>query len=418
MAETWESLPNLQQLRGRSHLGIKRGLDNIRALLEGLGSPQRNFPSMLVAGTNGKGSVGAFLAHALKASGRTVGWTTSPHLVDESERIWIDGAPIGEGALELLLGEAFEAESRAGIEATYFELMITAALLAFRMTGVEVAILEVGLGGRWDATNVVDPMLTVLTSVGLDHQQYLGDTREAIAREKLCTAREGHPLVLGPGLDPAWIEPLLECAPTLHPARMRSADALAWDHSLVEGTRVPLAGAHQVANYSTAMEAIERLRHIGFPIYPERVKAGIEATRWPGRLWKVPGFEQVWMDGAHNPDGAKALAGHALRCGVWPHLMFGAMGDKDVAGVAAELLRMEPRSLAFVRGTDPRYALPGQLREAFAARGAQAPVLDLKGSADRIRAHDATNPGEPLLVTGSLYLLGSLMMELQIHPWR
>ncbi len=417
MPEAWESLPNLQRLRGRSHLGIKRGLDNIRALLEGLGNPQRNFPSMLVAGTNGKGSVGAFLAHALKASGRTVGWTTSPHLVDESERIWIDGAPIGEGALELLLGEAFDAEGRAGIEATYFELMITAALLAFRMTGVEVAILEVGLGGRWDATNAVDPMLTILTSVGLDHQQYLGNTREAIAREKLCTAREGHPLVLGPGLDPAWIEPLLECAPTIHPARMRGADTLAWDHSVVEGTRVPLAGAHQVANYSTAMEAIERLRHIGFPIYPERVKAGIEATRWPGRLWKVPGFEQVWMDGAHNPDGAKALAAHALRCGVWPHLMFGAMGDKDVAGVAAELLRMEPRSLTFVRGTDPRYAVPGQLREAFAARGANAPVLGLKAAADRIRVHDAANPGEPLLVTGSLYLLGSLLMELQIQPW-
>lgn len=417
MPEAWESFPNLHRLQGRSHLGIKRGLDNIRALLEGLGNPHLGFPSVLIAGTNGKGSVGAFLSHALKASGRTVGWTTSPHLVDESERIWIDGGPIGEGALELLLGEAFDAEARAGIEATYFELMITAALLAFRMTGVEVALLEVGMGGRWDATNAVDPMLTVLTSVGLDHQQFLGATREAIAREKLCTAREGHPLVLAPGLDPAWIEPLLECAPTIHPARLRDAESIAWDHSLVEGIRLPLAGAHQVANFSTAMEAIERLRHIGFPIYPERVKAGIESAKWPGRIWKVPGFDSVWMDGAHNPDGAKALAGHALRCGVWPHLLFGSMGDKDVAGVATELLRMEPRSLAFVRGADPRYALPGQLREAFGARAVNAPVLDLRAAADRIRAHDATYPGEPLLVTGSLYLLGSLLKELGIHPW-
>jgi dihydrofolate synthase/folylpolyglutamate synthase len=417
MAEAWESLPNLQRLRSRSRLGIKRGLDNTRALLEGLGRPELGFPSILVAGTNGKGSVGAFLAHALRASGRTVGWTTSPHLVDETERVWIDGAPIGVGALELLLGEAFDAEARAGIEATYFELMITAALLAFRMTGVEVAVLEVGLGGRWDATNAVDPMLTVLTSVGLDHMQYLGSTREAIAREKLCTAREGHPLVLGPGLDPDWIEPLLECSPTLHPARLREAEAIAWDHSLVEGRRIPLAGAHQVANLSTALEAIERLRHIGFPIYPERLWQGIEATRWPGRLWKVPGLESAWMDGAHNPDGAKALASHALRCSVWPHLLFGAMGDKDIAGVAAELTRMEPRSLAFVRGGEARYANPAQLREAFGARGAKAPVLDLKAAAARIRAHDAEHPGEPLLVTGSLYLLGDLLRELRVNPW-
>src|SRR5690348_9798960 len=141
MPESWEALPNLQRLRSRSHLGIKRGLDNIRALLGGLGDPQAGFPSVLIAGTNGKGSVGALLAHALQASDRTVGWTTSPHLADETERVWIDGGPIGVGALELLLGEAFDAESRAGIEATYFELMITAALLAFRMTGVEVALL-------------------------------------------------------------------------------------------------------------------------------------------------------------------------------------------------------------------------------------------------------------------------------------
>ena len=417
MPESWEALPNLQRLRSRSHLGIKRGLDNIRALLGGLGDPQAGFPSVLIAGTNGKGSVGALLAHALQASGRTVGWTTSPHLVDETERVWIDGGPIGVGALELLLGEAFDAESRAGIEATYFELMITAALLAFRMTGVEVALLEVGLGGRWDATNAVDPILTVLTSVGLDHQEHLGATREAIAREKLCTARDGQPLVLGPGLDPAWITPLLECVPTLHPARMREAESIAWDHSVVEGHRLPLAGAHQVANLATALEAVERLRHIGFPIFPERLWRGIEATRWPGRLWKVPGCDSVWMDGAHNPDGAKALASHALRSGVWPHLMFGAMGDKDVAGVAAELLRLEPRSLAFVRGAEARYAQPSQLRAAFGAKGAEAPVLDIAAAARRIQEHDAAHPGEALLVTGSLYLLGDLVRELRIHPW-
>ena len=417
MPESWESLPNLHRLRGRSHLGIKRGLDNTHALLNALGRPELSFPSVLIAGTNGKGSVGAFLAHALRSSGRTVGWTTSPHLVHETERIWIDGGPIGVGALELLLGEAFDAEQRAGIEATYFELIITTALLAFRMTGVEVALLEVGLGGRWDATNAVDPMLTVLTSIGLDHQQHLGATREAIAREKLCTAREGHPLVLGPGLDPDWILPLLECEPTIHPAPTLEAEALAWDHSLVDGHRVPLAGAHQLSNLATALEAIARLRGIGFPIFPERMWEGIEAAQWPGRLWKVPGMESVWMDGAHNPDGAKALASHALQCGVWLHLMFGVMGDKDIAGVGRELMRMEPRTLAFVRGADARYAAPGQLRSAFGAKGADAPVLDIKSAARRLQEHDSAYPGETLLVTGSIYLLGDLLRELNIDPW-
>ena len=417
MPESWEFQPNLQRLRGRSHLGIKRGLENTRALLSALGSPELSFPSILIAGTNGKGSVGAFLAHVLKASGRTVGWTSSPHLVHETERIWIDGGPIGVGALELLLGEAFDAEQRAGVEATYFELMITTALLAFRMTGVEVALLEVGMGGRWDATNAVEPMLSVLTSVGLDHQQYLGSTLEAIAREKLCIARTGRPLVVGPGLDEDWILPLLECEPTLHYAPPMEAEEIHWEHSLLQGHRVPLAGTHQVANLSTTLEIVDRLRDIGFPVSPEHLWNGIESTRWPARLWKVPGMESIWMDGAHNPDGAKGLASHALRCGVWPHVMFGAMGDKDIAGVASELLRLEPRTLAFVRGPESRYASPGQLREAFGARGAKAPLLDIKAAAQRIQTHDATYPGEPLLVTGSLYLLGNLMRELNLNPW-
>ena len=400
----------IARLQERGHLGIKCGLENIQALLAGLGHPDQNFPVILIAGTNGKGSTGAFLAHMLQAAGLVVGWTTSPHLTDVTERIWVDGEPIGLGALELLLGEAFEAEEQAGIQATYFELMITAALSAFRMTGVEVALLEVGMGGRWDATNATDPIMTVLTTIGLDHQQYLGDTREAIAREKLCTAREGRPLVLGPSLDPEWIRPLLPCAPHLKPApRLGPAD-IRWDHSRVGGRRVGLPGLHQLDNLATAFEAVRQLQALGFTISEEPLWAGVARTHWPGRLWKVTGLDSVWMDGAHNPDGAQVLAEHALACGVRPHLFFGAMADKDIAGVAQELKRMRPLSVTFIRGEAARYADLGRLCEAW---GLEAPLLTVAEAAASLRAPAKA----PRLVTGSLYLLGDLLRALGIRPF-
>jgi dihydrofolate synthase/folylpolyglutamate synthase len=400
----------VSRLQERGHLGIKCGLENIQALLECLGRPDTGFPVVLIAGTNGKGSTGAFLAHMLKAAGFVVGWTTSPHLVDVTERIWVDGAPIGLGALDLLLGEAFEAEVQAGIQATYFELMITAALSAFRMTGVEVALLEVGMGGRWDATNATDPILTVLTTVGLDHQQYLGNTREAIAREKLCTAREGRPLILGPTLDPAWVRPLLPCQPTLHPApRLEHAD-IRWDHSRAQGNRVGLAGLHQLDNLATAFEAVRQLQLQGFPIADDRLWHGVAEVQWPGRLWRTPGLEGVWMDGAHNPDGARVLADHALACGVRPHLYIGAMSDKDHAGVARELKRMRPLSVTFVQGDAPRYATAVELGEAW---GVEATLLTLRQAVAHLRAQSEA----PRLVTGSLYLLGDLLREMEIQPF-
>jgi dihydrofolate synthase/folylpolyglutamate synthase len=405
----WQAFPFIQRLESRGHWGIKRGLTNPRLLLEGLGRPDRGFPSILIAGTNGKGSTGAFLAQALKACGLTVGWTTSPHLVAPTERVWIDGHYIGASALDLLLGEAFDCEERLGIQATYFELMITAALLAFRMTGVEVALVEVGMGGRWDATNTLDPMLTVLTNVGLDHTKFLGETREAIGREKLCTARDDRPLVLGPGLDPAWVGPLLECHPALCPAPPIQADEIRWDHSLVQGHPIGLPGEHQLENLATALETLRQLRHLGFPVPESQVWEGLAQTRWPGRMWPIPGCDGVWTDGAHNPDGARTVARHALRCGVHPHLFFGAMADKDLAQMAAELRVMDPASITLVKGENERYASAAALQAAW---GEALPVLTIEAAAARLK-----EPTEGLrLVTGSLFLLGDLLREMGVVP--
>ena len=404
-----EDWPHLEKLNKRSHWGIKKGLGNTTALLEALGRPDRSYPIVLIAGTNGKGSVGALLAHAMKSAGNVVGWYTSPHLVTPLERIWTDGHHIGAGALDLLLNEAFETEHDEGLEATYFELMTVAAFSAFRMTGVELAIVEVGLGGRWDATNACEPMVSVLTNVGLDHQQYLGNTLEAIAREKLCIAREGHTLVTGPGLKPDWLRPLLECRPAISPAPALKASAIHWDHSMVAGHRLNLAGAHQLANLATALEVMRHLRCLGFPIPDTAMWKGIEETRWPGRLWGVPGLEEVWMDGAHNPDGARVLADHVLACGIHPHLYFGAMKDKDLAAMRAQLLRMEPRSMTGVVGTGDRWADAAQLRSVW---GGDLEILDLPQAAERLKANAEGNR----LVTGSLYLIGDILRELRIYP--
>ena len=279
----------IQNVEARGHWGIKPSLANPVALLEGLGHPERDFPAVLIAGTNGKGSTGAFMANALRSAGLKVGWTTSPHLVSPTERIWLDGAPITLEALDRLLDEVLAVEARLGIEATYFEILMACAILAFREAKVDLALVEVGMGGRWDAANALDPILSVLTNIALEHTAFLGDTREAIAREKLCTARTGRPLVLGPTLSPDWIRPLLECEPRVFQASGQGADAMAWDHSIVQGHRVGLAGPHQLSNLGTALCALEQLKTLGFQLSSEALWRGIETTQWPGRFWLVPG---------------------------------------------------------------------------------------------------------------------------------
>lgn len=402
-------LLNLEVLTRRERVGIKRGLENIRALLAALDHPEGTYPVVLIGGTNGKGSTGAFLAHACRAAGVRVGWATSPHLLDVTERVWIDGAPIPGGLLDRHLGTVLEAERRAGVEATFFELVIAATYLSFREAGVDLALVEVGLGGRWDATNAAEPVLSILTNVALDHQVYLGDTLESIAREKLCIGRAGRPMVLGPRLDPNWLAPLQECAADLSVAPSIEGAAIHWDHTEVQGHRIALAGAHQLENLATSLATLHHLRMGGLHLPEDQVWKGLEGAHWPGRLWSVPGLADVWLDGAHNPHGAQVLAAHALACGVRPHLYFGAMKDKDLEGVAAALLKMKPLSLTFVRGEQERYAGAEQLRRAW---GSPAEVLSLEAAATRLR-----EPAEaPRLVAGSLYLLGDLLREWGISP--
>ena len=400
---------NSQRLEARGHWGIKCGLENPKRLLEALGNPQDSFKIILLAGTNGKGSTGSFITHALHACEIKVGWTTSPHLVSPVERIWLNGSNLEKDNLDRLLGNVFEAEAEIGIQATYFELITATAFMAFREGKIDIAIVEVGMGGRWDATNASNPILTILTNVEIDHASYLGNNREAIAKEKLCTARSGRPLVLGPSLNENWVQQLLECHPIVMPAHKIQADKLAWDHSWIDNHRIKLAGQHQIDNLATAWETIKALHQYGFVIDTNLAWHGIENATWPGRLWRVPGLSNVFMDGAHNLDGARCLATHARNSGVRPNLFFSAMGDKDLRGMKEQLDTMKPISVTLVRGENERYADQDILKRIW---GADLEVLDIPKAVQRLR-----EPKEKCrLICGSLYFIGDLLSALGINP--
>lgn len=404
----------LEQLSNRSFFGIKKGLHNTQAILEALGHPDRHYPVVLIGGTNGKGSTGSILAHACRAAGLKVGWTTSPHLRHPRERIWIDGQFISFTTLNHFLEDIFHKEKDLGIKLTYFESIIATALQCFSEEQVDLAFVEVGMGGRWDATNVTDPILSVITNVGLDHQQYLGHTRELIGREKLAIARSHRPLILGPSISQDWAESLLESVPSIHVTSTLEARAhLFWDHSLVDSQKFGLAGRHQLDNLACALEVLARLRSMGFhlPIHP--CLESLAHLHWPGRLSALPGFDNVWLDGAHNPEGLEALRQHCLATGMTPHLYFGVMQDKDLASMVQVLKHFPHKSLTFIQGRADRFATLGDLGALFAHASVDYTNLPSWDELEpRLKAHQ----GDPVLFIGSLYLLGELLEHFNLMP--
>jgi len=407
-------------LASRTRLGVKFGLETIRALLVRLGHPEAAFASLLVAGTNGKGSVVAYVDAVLRASGRRVGRYTSPHLSRVNERIAVDGREITDAALQAAVGrvrEAAQALVRAGTIAahpTYFEALTAAALVHFRARKVDVAVLEVGMGGRLDATNVVDPAASAIVSVDLDHEAYLGRTLGAIAREKAGVLRSGRTTVLGP-LAPEARDALAERARALG-ARLvdarsgmkvrQRADVLDVEtpRGTYRGLR-PLPGGHQVDNVLVAIRLLEEARAAGLACDLGSFAAAVGRVRWPGRLERILGRPPLLLDGAHNPAAARALAAH-LR-GIGPFvLVFGAMRDKDVRGMAEALFPLA-RDVVLTRPRVDRAARPEELaaRAGGLAGGARLEDQPRRALAwARRRARD----GGTVVVAGSLFLVGQL----------
>ena len=392
-------------------------MEPFRRLLAKLGDPQRELPAVLVAGTNGKGSTAALLAAIGCAAGYRTGLYTSPHLEEARERIRIDGVAIATLELDRLLDEVVEAAEDE--LPTPFEALTAAALLAFVEDGVDLAVLEVGLGGRLDATNLVEPLLSVITPIALDHQEQLGSTLAAIAAEKAGVMRAGRPTI-------AWGEEAESTAALVAAARASGAsvsfaveeaeivsahaDGLARQTLVLKragaehALRVALAGRHQLRNVALAVLAAERLAAGGFDrIDEDAISRGVGGCRWSGRLEAValPDGPTVLLDGAHNPAGAAAIAEHLATLATPWDLVFGALADKDVAAMAAALA-LGARRVWLATPDSPR-ALPLVQLAALPALAGAIPVGDLDGAL--ARALDGAAP--LVVVTGSLYLVGA-----------
>ena len=408
--------------------GMDFKLERVALALSALGDPHRRYPCLHIAGTNGKGSVAAMLHSILHAAGRRTGLYTSPHLVRFTERIRIGTGEIGEDEVVELTREIRSAATVRGIELTFFEFVTVIAFLAFARHGVDCAVVEVGLGGRLDATNVVDPEVAVITTIGRDHQQYLGDSIEEIAAEKGGIIKTGRPVVLG--RMPAAANRVLRAiaadrgAPCVQCEREMRVDAstplkihgMGWDF---DGIRLALAGGFQVDNARTALAAAALVRdRLG--VTEPAVRAGLAKVRWPGRLEVVSTAPLVIADGAHNEDGISMLVEELPSLiGQRPlHLLFAVMRDKHWRPMV-ERLGPLLRSATITSVLSSRGETPEVVAECF-RRYCQVTV-----DADPVHAvrHLYRRlPGqEALLVTGSLFLIGAVYPELRsgqgnIHP--
>lgn len=401
-------------------IGIKLGLDQIRALVERLGRPDRAFPSVVVAGTNGKGSVTAMVERGLRAAGLRTGRYTSPHLVTLEERFAIDGRDIAPGVFDAAARRVLAAAAALPAPPSFFEATTALALDVFREAQVDVAVLEVGLGGRLDATNVVSSIAVAITAVDFDHEAFLGHTIEAIAREKAGVIKPDGVVVLAPN-PPAVDAIVSNTCDALGARLLRATGAVVESVTLeagqaivtvttprrrYEALRLGLRGRHQIDNARTAIRLLEALDEAGrFKVDEAAVRAAVEDVVWPGRLELVEGARgEILIDGAHNPSGARALAAYVLETytGRLPFVV-AIMRDKPVDAIVAALAPAAS-SLICTAPSTPRAATPDELA---AAVSRVAPDVPVSTEADPMAAIDrAAAGGSPVVVAGSLYLAG------------
>lgn len=345
------------RLASLEHFGIKLGLDSMHMLVEALQHPERAYHTVHVAGTNGKGSVCAMVSAGLQASGYRTGVYTSPHLDRIEERIAVDGAPVSAEAFDAALMEVFQAidglqrSGRLGVTPTFFEVITATAFVAFRQAGVSMAVIEVGLGGRMDATNIVTPIATAVTSIGFDHERHLGYTLASIAFEKAGITKRGVPMVMGALPDEAGV--VVEAQAQAAQAQLiHAADAaqvVSYDAGTcvvrcaswgpTEDLRLSLAGRHQGTNAATAVALLRTTDAAGIPVSPEAVAHALTKASWPGRLeWMTVDGGRLLIDAAHNPSGATALARYLTDAAVGPMPMaLVVMEDKVLDGIVGPL---------------------------------------------------------------------------------
>ncbi len=448
----------------------KFDLAHMRVLLGATNHPEQTFPSVLIAGTNGKGSTAATLASILRASGLKTGLYTSPHLVRINERIRINGDEISDGDFARLHGEVDRVAGKLVGEGalpwhpSFFEMMTAIAFAHFARERVEIAVLEVGMGGRLDATNVVEPLVSVIADISLDHQKFLGNTVGEIAREKVGIIRRGGVVVtlpqqpeandvigntildlgahgvsavqyvppVSPGSSDFFVrrtslekpftaenaEPPAEYAEkpdALSLASYRYPLHVMGREILVE---TPLVGRHQLRNVALAVAAAEESSKLQIGgITAESIERGIRDTRWPGRFQVIAaraGWPEIVLDVAHNPAGAWALrSALSERYGDRPLIfVFGAMRDKAISEMTEILFPLAERVIA-TRPENPRAASPEEIQHAASRTGAEIePVAEVESALKRGR--DSAGPSAVLVVTGSIYLVGEAMRVLGV----
>jgi dihydrofolate synthase / folylpolyglutamate synthase len=418
---------------GHETLAMKLGLRNTQLLLASLGNPQNSYESVQIAGTNGKGSTAAMLASICRAAGIRTGLYTSPHLVSIRERISIDGELISEEAFAKFANDVRTAAGdllqRGVIEAlpTFFEHVTAIALLAFRAADVELAILETGLGGRLDATTVAGARTVGITSVSLDHQEYLGETLAEIAAEKAAIIRPGVTAIVAPQADVVREVILKRCRESGVDAVFDGSShfevSATTDGELVvtfetaadryESLQPALRGRHQLDNAALAIELAESLRDRGFAISKTAIVKGLETAQHAGRLSRLAG-SSVWLDGAHNPAAARALRDYLDEFVKGPlTLVFGAMRDKRLAEMAA-ILFPGVAHLVLTQPDNLRAAPVGSLvalAEQFLEK--EKIVVFPEVAAALNKAREITSPEGVIYVTGSLYLVGEASAALQ-----
>ncbi len=418
-----ESIRHLYNLRKH---GIKLGLDNIRRLLSELGNPHTAFRTVHVAGTNGKGSTSAATASILRSAGLATGLFTSPHLISFTERIRVNGTEIDEQDVVRLSEDVKNAASRIdGLSPTFFEVVTAMALLYFRMKRVGIAVMEVGMGGRLDATNIITPDACIITQIGYDHMEFLGSTLAEIAAEKAGIIKNAIPVVSA-CQEPEALDVISRTA-TDHKAklyvyatdfssRLRGEDihGITFDYesadARIDGCRLPLPGAHQMQNASLAIKAacliLDR---------PDTriIKEGLRNTQWPGRLELIHKHPPVLIDGAHNPGAAEALSKTIQNTFMQKYgrliLIVGAMADKDIAGILKPLLPLAGH-VVLTRPSCARAASPEELRRIALSLGfprvqtTSSVKVALEAAMQEARIQRTASP--LILVTGSFYTIG------------
>src|SRR4051812_10568881 len=397
----------LAYLFSLEQFGIKFGLQNISAIVAALGHPDRAFNAIHVAGTNGKGSVTAMTDAALRAAGHRTARYTSPHLVDIAERFTILGEPVSHGALVAAVAdvratiESLRERGIVDVQPTFFEVTTAVAFELLRRAHVEVAVLEVGLGGRLDATNVVTPVATAITSIAFDHEKYLGHSLRDIAIEKAGIIKPGVPVVVGP-LDAEAVA-AIETIATERDAEIVRATACDAD-----GFAVGLAGAHQRVNAGVAVRLLQTADLRGIAVPREAIAAGLADPRWPGRLDRrcLPDGRELLLDAAHNPAGATALASYLKADGRGPRpLVFAAMRDKHVREMLDVLLPQTTR-LVVTAASTPRSAEPAAIA-AIARELSPELAIDVE-PAPAAALDRAWRASPDILVAGSISLLGAV----------